>query len=155
MPAQSTAEAIGDAAEAALTALGLSIGGTALPIKRRKTPSLPEGASPPQIVISISDEQPTERISSAHKMRTVRFSVTIVTGGGAKAAEDATLQKWRELIDREIFDGQKSTFAGVKGFIHLAAFGGQLFDRQALPKDFNYTPLAYEAKASEVITAQI
>lgn len=158
MPAQSTSEAVGDAAKAAVLAIGINkpdvTPATAVPCAIRKNPAIPEGDANgvPQFVVSVSDEQPAERLTAAHKMRTIRFAVTIVTAGGTKAAPDVNVQKWREQIDDAIFDKQRAAFAAaVTGFIHLKAFGGRVYDPQALPKDFNYSALAYEIKVSETL----
>ena len=157
MPAQSTTEALGDAAKAAVLAIGINKPGvappTAIPCVKRKTPSVPEGEQNglPQFVVSVSEEQEVERLTAAHKLRTVRFAVTIVTAGGQKAAEDVDVQKWRDQIDDAIYDKQLTAFAGVAGFIHLRAFGGKVYDPAGLAKDFNYSSLAYEAQVSETL----
>jgi hypothetical protein len=157
VPAQSTAEALGDAAKTAVLAIGILkpnvAPDTAVPCVKRKTPSVPEGEANglPQFVISVSEEEEVERLTAAHKLRTIRFAITIVSAGGQKAGEDVTVQKWLEQIDDAIYDKQRTAFAGVTGFIHLRAFGGKVYDPGALAKDFNYSPLAYEAKVAETL----
>jgi hypothetical protein len=137
---------VGAAAAAAVAALALS----GVTVANRKSPSLPEGAAP-QVVVSVGDEEEVERLTAVSKMRRVRFAVTIVTAGGAVAADDATARDWWDRIQDAVYDKQRTAFAGVAGFIHLKAFGGRVFDPGALPKDWNYLSQAYEATVIETL----
>jgi hypothetical protein len=150
--ANSTGQAVGDAAKAAVDALALTpAGGAALVSVKRKTPAAPEGVAGglPQLVVSVSDDMPAERLTAAHKSHFVRFAVTIVTGGGRQQADDATVRQWRQQIDQAVYDRQLTAFAAVTGFVHLKAFGGRVFDPAALARDYNYSTLKYEAHVVE------
>lgn len=138
---------IANAVKTAVEALSLA----GVTVVRRKTPSVPEGTSAglPQVVVSVREDVETERLTAVTKRRRFRFAVTIVTAGGQKLADDDTVHTWRESIDDAVFDKQRATFSAVAGFIHLKALGGPVFDPAALPKDFNYSPLSYEAELIE------
>lgn len=154
MPAQSVSEAVGDAAEAAVTAIGvLKPPGVppaaAVPVARRKTPSAPEGSANglPEIVVSVGEEPATEYLTATEKLRRYPVAVTIVTDGGAKAADDATVRKWRDQIDAAL--DARAAFASVDGFNQVDAGGGAPFDPAALPKDFNYSIQTFTVQVIE------
>ncbi len=148
--ADSVSEAVGDVVKAAVEALSLTgLRG----VVKRKLPTVPEGDTIglPQVVVSVGEEQETERLTAIHKKRTIRFAVTIVTAGGQQTGDNAAVRAWRDRIDDAIFDRQLTIFAALTNFVNLRAFGGKVFDPEALNKDFNYSALSYELKCVETL----
>lgn len=131
MPAESTAEDLGDRAKTAVEALTL----TGVTVTKRKTPSLPEGKSPPAVVITVVQVK-WERLTATEKVNTFAVTATVITGGGAKAADDATVRKWLKQIE-SVLEAQ-ATFIAVPGFDGIDIRPGPPFDPAALAKDFNY-----------------
>jgi hypothetical protein len=138
---------IGTRAAAAITALALP----GVTVAVRKTPSLPEGTTAPQVVVSVGDEEEVERLTAVTKSRRVKFTVTLVTGGGTVAQDDATARDWWDRIQDAIYDKQRAAFSAIPSYIHLRATGGTVYDRAALSKDWNYLSQSYEFQAIETL----
>lgn len=148
--ADSTSEAVGDAAVAAMTALGLEAGEppAALPVARRKTPSVPEGQTLtlPQLVVSVGEER-WERLDCRRKLKTYPVTFAVVTAGGRVAGDDAEVRKWREQIERKA--EAQATWIGLAGFNRVVIVPKPPFDVQALSKDFNYALTVAEVEIVE------
>lgn len=139
--ADSVSEAVGDAIEAALTALAILKPGVApdtpVPISRRKTPSLPEGKSPPELVVSVGAFGRVEPIDARRDMVGYPLAVTIVTAGGTAAAYEPLIDNWRQRVRRAV--QARATWAAVGGWNSVETEGKEPFDSAALPKDFNFS----------------
>lgn len=138
----SVAADIADAVEDAVAALAL----TGLTVVRRKTPAVPEGATLPQAVVSVGDEQ-VEDLTATQALVTYTVAVTVVTAGGSKLADDDVLHAWRQSIRRKLED--LSVWAAVAGFNEVRNGGVTPFDAAALPRDFNYSTLTFRVSALE------
>lgn len=138
----SVAGDIGEAVEAAVTALAL----TGVTVVRRKTPSVPEGATLPQAVVSIGDER-AERLDATTQLVTYTVAVTLVTAGGAKLADDDTLHTWRQSVRRKLED--RAVWGTVSGWSEVRLGGVVPYDAAALAKDFNYSPITYQVFVRE------
>jgi hypothetical protein len=152
MPAQSKSEEVGDVAKAAVDALAIakpSPGTGTVPSVKRKTPSVPEGATNglPEFVISVGEEGKVERLTAVSKLKTYPVAVTIVTNTGAKAADDATVRKWRQQIEQKL--EAQATWIGVTGFNRVNITNKPPFDVSALAKDFNYSTVVAEVEVVE------
>lgn len=147
MPALSKSEAVGDAIEAGLAELGLAVGVVLVTISRRKTPSLPGGKEPPEIVISIGEEGQIEPMDCTRDFVRYPVAVTIVTGGGAKLGDDATVRAWREQIRKKL--QSRSVYAGLAGWNGVSTVGKAPFEPSALPKDYNFSMQVFTVEILE------
>jgi hypothetical protein len=153
MPAQSKSEEVGDMAKAAVDAIGILKPGVvpdaAVPSVKRKTPSVPEGDTLglPQFVISVGEEGKVERLDAVTKIKAYPVAATIVTGTGAKAADDATVRKWRQQFEEKL--EAAATWAGLAGFNRVNITNKAPFDVNALSKDFNYATVVAEVEVVE------
>lgn len=131
---------IGNALESGIEALALT-GVAADQVVRRKIPAVPEGATLPQVVISVGEEGEI-RFADFEGSVFVDYpaAVTIVTAGGAKLADDDTLRDWRERVRKKGHD--RATYSGVSKFHEVTASGKVPFDVGALSKDFNFSVVA-------------
>lgn len=138
---------VATAVETAVQALALAGVGNDQ-VVRRKVPDVPEGAELPQVVISVGEEGDVRFVDFEGTV-VVRYpvAVTIVTDGGAKLADDATVRTWRESIRKKC--GDRATYAGVTGFLEVTASGGPPFDRRALSLDFNYSVYSFDVTVLE------
>lgn len=140
----SVAADIADAVVTAVEALAL----TGVTVVRRKTPSLPPGVSPPQVVVSVGEEGDTDYLTATLCLVTYPVSVTVVTAaGGKKLVDDDTLRGWREQI-RGAVDA-KTAFAAVSEFNAVHSGGRAPFDPAALAKDLNYSTQTFTVEAIE------
>jgi hypothetical protein len=140
-------------ADAVVTAIrGLALVPDASVVKR-KTPSLPPGADPPQIVVVVGEagaEGMTEPVWRTAKLNRYPTLVLIVTAAGGKAlADDETLREWRDLIEDEIDDKERTTFASVPGFNVVTTTGQAPFDGSVIPKDLNYSAQTFNVEVIE------
>lgn len=134
--------------KAAVESLGITSGGSPVGVVRRKTPSLPEGKAPPQIVISVGAEGDTEYLDfEGSEKLSYPVAVTIVSGGGTREADDDTVRGWVQQI-RELV-GDADTWAGFFGFLDVTRDGKLPFDRAALSKDFNYYTQVFTLRVQE------
>jgi hypothetical protein len=137
----------GDIADAVVTAVrGLSLVPSAS-VVRRKTPSLPQGVDPPQIVVSVGEENEITPLTSTKDRVRYPVSVTIVTGGGKKLADDDTVREWRESI--RVAVNRRATFSGVSEFNQVDPGGKRPFDPGAMAKDLNYSVLTFTVTTRE------
>lgn len=140
-----------DAAEFVKTlveSLGITSGGSPVEVVRRKTPSLPEGKSPPQIVISVGAEGPADYLDFEESEGISHpVAVTVVSAGGTREADDDTVRGWIQQIRRLV--GKASTWAGFAGFLDVTRDGKVPFDRSALGKDFNYYTQVFTVRLQE------
>ena len=141
----SVAGDIADLTKAAIEALAL----TGVTVQRRKTPSLPAGENPPQVVISVGEEPETEYLTAAHNLNRYAMAVTIVTAGGKKLADDETLRSWRQSIRRKLDDLERTTFAALTGFNRVTTGGRSPFNPAALGKDLNYSVQVFTVEVKE------
>jgi hypothetical protein len=116
-------------------------------VAKRKTPSLPNGVDPPQIVVSVGEEGQVEALTARKNLVRYPVAVTIVTGGGKKLIDDETLRDWRGRI-REAVDCE-ACFAGVDEFNQVDVAGKAPFNASALAKDLNYSVLLFTVQAIE------
>ncbi len=148
---ESRSEAVGDAIEAALTALGITDPHgdpyELVTIARRKLPTLPEGKLPPQIVISVSAFGKVEPIDATTDMIGYPVAVTIVTAEGAKAAYQPLIDLWRQRIRRAIQD--RTTWQELDGWNAVETLGKEPFDSSALSKDFNFSTQVFTVEVLE------
>lgn len=144
--ADSKSEAVGDAVKAAVEALGLT--GLKGVVKRKK-PDVPEGDTVglPQAVVSVGEEGKTEYLTAVKKLKTYPAAVTIVTGGGMKAADDAQVRQWREQIERKL--ESYATWSGFAGWNETNITNKAPFDASALSKDFNYSTVVADVQVIE------
>lgn len=138
----SVAGSIADAIVTKVTALAL--GPT---VVRRKNPSLPQGADPPQIVVSVGEEGPYRPMTATKDFGTYPVAVTIVTGGGKKLLDDETLRGWRDQI--RVAVNQRATFTSVSQFNQIDPTGKAPFNPAALAKDLNYSTLVFTVTTIE------
>jgi len=101
----------------------------------------------PQFVISVGGEGPTIYLDVEKKIRAYPVAVTIVTATGAKAADDATVRKWRDQIDAAL--DTRAAFTTLPGFNDVSAVGRAPFDVSALPKDWNYSVQVFTVEVIE------
>lgn len=141
--ADSTSELLGTVARTAVLAVGLTRPATPgptepVPVVVRKLPGVPQGDANglPQVAVSVGEEGTTEYLTATEMLKRYPVSVAIVTATGAKAADDATVRQWRELVEAEL--NKRSTWA-VPGFNRVDLTNRAPFDPAALPKDANYT----------------
>jgi len=138
-----------DIADAVVTGVrGLGLVDSAA-VVRRKTPSLPHGTQPPQIVVTVAEEGDTEHLTAHLNQVTYPVAVTVVTGGGKKLLDDDTLRSWRQQIKAKVDDQQQATFAGVSQVDRVTAGGRAPFDPAALHGDLNYSVLTFAVEAVE------
>jgi hypothetical protein len=148
-----TSQLVGDVAKTAIDALAIIPPGGTVPIPsvKRKTPSIPEGASQspqlPQIVISVGEEGMSEYLTATTKLKTYPVAVTIVTNTGQQLADDATVRQWRQQI--ELVLEATATWASVKGWNFTRLTNKAPFDVLALSKDYNYSLLLAEVEVIE------
>jgi hypothetical protein len=105
----SVADQISSAVAARLAALE-----PAVPVFRRRTPSLPPGTAPPATVVTVGPEADTEdlwenRVAVLYPVLVARF-----TAGGQLLAEDTAARDWREAARKALAD--RTTYASVPGF---------------------------------------
>jgi hypothetical protein len=125
----------GDVAGAVAAAVeGLALAGVT--VVRRKTPSLPHGASPPQAVVCVGEEGEDDYLTA--RLRRVRYPVVValVTAAGAALGDDDAFRDWRERV-RDAVD-RKGAFAAVPEFDAVSHTGRVPFDQAALRQDLNY-----------------
>lgn len=141
----------GDIADAVVTGVrALSLSGVpSSAVVRRKVPTLPHGASPPQVVVSVGAEPETEYLTAAANLNRYPVAVTIVTAGGKLLADDETVRAWRQSIRRRIDDLERTTFAAVTGFNRVTTGGRSPFDPAALSKDLNYSVQLFTVEVIE------
>jgi hypothetical protein len=141
---------IADAVVAAIR--GLSLVPNANVVKR-KTPSLPPGADPPQIVVVVGEagaEGMTEPLTATEKLNRYPTLVVIITAAGGKGLlDDETLRTWRDQIEDEIDDRARTTFASVPGFNVVNTTGQAPFDGSVIPKDLNYSAQTFNVEVIE------
>ncbi len=139
---------VADYVKAAVESLAITSGGTAVEVVRRKTPSLPEGKSPPQIVISVGAEGATDDMDfEGSDGISYPVAVTIVAAGGTREADDDTVRGWVQQIRRKFAD--ETTWTGFLGFLDCTRDGKLPFDRSALSKDFNYFTQVFTVRVQE------
>lgn len=152
MPALSVGEAIGDLAVAAVEALGITDGGKAVDVKKRKVPALPSGVEPPQIVVVVQEDR-TEPYSGTERLKTYTLAVVIIRAGGRKLAVDPVVQGWRQQIERKLDDRGRDVFVGLPAgarFQQSDCVGGKApFDMSGLPKDIDWSALAFSVQIIE------
>jgi len=153
MPALSVSELVGDVAKAAVDAIGITNNAVAVPSVKRKTPSVPEGDTLglPQFVISVGEEGKVETLTATEKLKRYPVAVTIVTGGGSKAADDPTLRSWRQQLEQKL-DARDTWRTDVAGFNEVNITNKLPFDASALAKDFNYATVVAEVQVIEART---
>jgi hypothetical protein len=141
---------IADAVVTAIRGLGLI---DAESVVKRKTPSLPPGKDPPCIVVVVGEagaEGQTEPLTWNQKVNRYPTLVVIITAAGGKAlADDETLRNWRDLIEDEIDDKERTTFASVPGFNVVTTTGQAPFDGSVIPKDLNYSAQTFNVEVIE------
>jgi hypothetical protein len=144
---------VGDAALAAVSAIGITVPGTSPPVVvpavKRKTPSVPEGSAPalPQFVVSVGGEGRTEYIGATQKLKTYPVAVTIVTATGQRMGDDNTVRLWREQIELAL--EQRGNWTGLAGWNRATIVNNAPFETVALSKDFNYSIVAVEIEMVE------
>ena len=143
----SVSDAVGAAVAAAVQAIGITDSAVAVPVDRRKTPSLPSGKKPPRIVVSVGDVPATEYLTADEKLRTYPVAVTIVTAKGEDLADDPVIRQWRDQIDGAV--DTRAAFGSVSGFNQVDAQGGPPFDPAALPKELNYSIQTFAVQVIE------
>jgi hypothetical protein len=86
----------------------------AVPVYRRRTPSLPPGTSPPATVVAVGAEADTEDLWAGRVA--VRYPVTVArfTTNGHLLGEDAAVRTWRESVRKALAD--RTTYSTVSGF---------------------------------------
>lgn len=147
----SKAAEVAGAIKAAVEGLGWTAGDppAAVPVVCRKTPSLPPGKEPPQVVIVIGEEGDSEYLSAARDLITYPAAVVYFSAGGKKLADDTEVRDRREAVRKKM--EAAATFAGVAGFNRVLAGGKAPFDPGALAKDLN---ASYQVFRVEVIEAR-
>lgn len=136
----------GDIADAIVTAVeGLAL--TGVTVVRRKTPSLPAGVDPPQVVVSVAEEGDIRPHTATKDLVRYPVAVTIVTGGGKKLADDDTVRDWRESI--RVAVNTRATFSGVGEFNQVDPGGRAPFTAAALAKDLNHSVLVFTVTTRE------
>ncbi len=152
--ADSVSEQVGDIALAAVLAIGIvrPADGQPVPGVKRKLPAVPEGDTKglPQFVVSVDGEGPTEYLTATQKLKRYPVAVTIVTAGGQQTGDDATVRKWRELIEKKL--DARATWAGLTGWNEVNITSKPPFDVAALPKDFNFATVVAEVQVIEART---
>jgi hypothetical protein len=122
-------------------------------VVRYKTPSLPPGVDPPAIVVVVGEagaEGMTEMIDARTKLNRYPTLVVIITAaGGMLLADDATVRTWRDQIEDEIADKERTTFASVTGFNLVNTTGQAPFDGSVLNKDLNYSAHTFNVEVLE------
>lgn len=143
---------IADAVVSAIQGLNL----TGLPdanVVKRKTPSLPPGKDPPCVVVVVGEggeEGQTEELSAFWKLNRYPTTVIIITAAGGKLlADDETVREWRVLIEQELDDRERATFASVTGFNKVYTIGKAPFDGSVLPKDLNFSAQTFSVEVVE------
>ncbi len=147
--ADSVAEEIGDKAKAAVDALAFS-GAT---VVKRKNPGAPEGSgSLPQISVSVLEDK-SEPMDRRRRLVTYTLVVGIVRGGGTRAADNATVRKWRKQIVETIDDTDRETFAGLSNGAEIEKAdytGGRVpFEPAATAKDYDFSQLVFAVEVIE------
>jgi hypothetical protein len=148
-----TSQLVGDAAKAAVDALNIVIPGTTnrVPSVKRKTPSVPQGASQhpplPQFVISIGEERRSEYVTATQKLKTYPVAVTIVTNTGQQLADDNTVRLWRQQIETALESW--ASWSNLAGFNDAVLTNKAPFDTGALAKDYSYATVICEVSVLE------
>ena len=146
----SVAGAIADAAVAAVTGLSLTYGSppVAFVVKRRKTPTLPQGIDPPQVVVTVGEEPDTEAATSKKDFKRYPLGVAIITATlGRNLKDDEAVRLIREQVHSTI--NRATTFAGVPQFNRIDPGRRDPFLPGALPKDVNLSTLLFSVEAIE------
>jgi hypothetical protein len=141
---------IADAVVTAIRGLGLVPDASVI---KRKTPSWAEGTPLPCIVVVVGEagaEGMTEPVWRTAKINRYPTLVVCITPAGGKAlADDETLREWRDQIEDEIDDKERTTFASVPGFNVVNTTGQAPFDGSVIPKDLNYSAQTFNVEVIE------
>ncbi|AWM41762.1 hypothetical protein GobsT_71350 [Gemmata obscuriglobus] len=156
--ALSVSEAVGDAAKAAVEALGLTRPAagepltTAVPVTKRKTPSVPDGDRKglPQVVVSVGEFGAVEKIDAETDLVKYPCAVTIVTAGGEKAGDDPAVRDWLDRVRKKL--QAVGSWAGVTDFNTVTTVGKAPFDPGALSKAFNFSTQVFTVEVLETRT---
>lgn len=155
MPALSVGESIGDLAKAGVEAEAFTFGTppAAVPVVKRKAPSLPSGKNPVEIVIVVGEESRTEPMDARHKLETYSLAVVIVGSGGHKLRDNPITRNWIQRIQQRVDDKARATFTGLpvgSELNRVNSTGGKLpFDPAGLPADLDYTAIPFEVQTIE------
>lgn len=138
----------GSIADTIVTAIqGLNLTGVASgSVVRRKTPSLPAGKDPIQIVVTVGEET-VEPLTARKDLVKYPCAVTIITSGGHKLADDDTLRTWREQI--RVAVNKPACFAAVAEFNQVDPVGKAPFNAAGLAKDLNVSQLIFTVQTLE------
>jgi len=97
--------------------------------------------------VSVGEEGEFEYLTARKKSVTYPVAVTLVTKGGRKLDDDATLRGWREQVWAAV--EARAAWSGLAGWNETLAGGKEPFDRAALPKDLNFSFLVFRVNVLE------
>jgi hypothetical protein len=156
--------AIGDAIVAAIQGIGLVVTAADPPavpadvtlpdanVLRMKYPALPPKTQPPRVAVVVADRPSrVEKLTATQKLSYWPCAAVVITAGGRKHEDEERSRTWRALIEAEVLDRQRATFAGVTGFNESNAGDKLPFEPGALDKDLVFLASAFEVQVIETL----
>ncbi|WP_439626027.1 hypothetical protein [Gemmata sp.] len=145
----SVAGTIADAVVAAVTGLGWTAGAppAAVPVVKRKKPSLPSGKNPVEVVVSVGEEGAVRPLTGSKDRVKYPATVAIFTAGGKLTGEDEPLRLRREQVRKLV--NTRAAFASVPGFNRVTPEGKNPYDPAALAHDLNMSVLVFTVEVDE------
>ena len=135
---------IGDAVVTAIDALALSGVPAAV---RLKTPSLPQGVDPPQVVVTCNKTPRTEFLTADSYLDTYDCAVTVYGANDAALADDDTFRANAQAIAAALKRWQ--AFAGVPYFNDANVTAEEIFPRDLLDKTLNRAVISFTVEIKE------
>lgn len=117
----------------------------------RKVAELPQRQNPPQIMVAVTDEQRTRRLTAQLKQTYYTALVVIVTARGNKLQDDERIRTWRDQITAKLYDTQGATFTALDGFDEVKYNPRVPFDATLLGKDLCVSVQAFEFEMIETM----
>jgi hypothetical protein len=145
----SVAGNIADAVVTAVSALGWTAGDppAAVPVVKRKKPSMPSGKNPMEVVVSVGEEGEVRPMTGSQDWVKYPATVAIFTAGGKLTGEDADLRDKREELRLAL--NTRTAFATVPGFNRVTAEGKNPYDPAALAQDLNMSVYVFTVEVAE------
>lgn len=155
----SVADALLNEAKAAVEAIGLSIGGTVVPVEVRKLPKAEESLDTlPLIAVCPGDQRPTERpwdTGSDGRARALRehpVDVVVIAASNRDPVTGlAEYQEWRQKVSKRF--GAPKSLATVRELYATNVVPDVPIDRNAYSKNYDYSGLSIRFACVELATA--